>query len=111
MPQRVIQIHADAPAKPSTGTACNGCGVCCSAEPCPLGCWLSRRRTGACVALAWNSLDRRYECGALARPEHWLNWLPGSLAQRLVHRWIAAGMGCDSDYQPATLVEPEHAGS
>jgi len=111
MPQRVIQIHADAPAKPSPASACNGCGVCCSAEPCPLGCWLSRRRQGACVALTWNSHDRRYECGALAQPGHWLPWLPEALARRLAHRWIAAGIGCDSDYETSPPSETERAAS
>ncbi|MDT0138632.1 hypothetical protein [Acidovorax sp. PRC11] len=35
------------------GQPCNGCGLCCLAEPCPLGMLVSRRRHGACVALRW----------------------------------------------------------
>jgi len=102
MPQRVIQMRADAPSKPKPGSACNGCGVCCSAEPCPLGCWLSRRRTGACAALTWNGDSARYECGALSQPGHWLPGMPEWLARRLARRWIAAGIGCDSDYETVT---------
>ena len=37
----LIRIHADAPAKPPVGAPCNGCGVCCLLEPCPLGVLLS----------------------------------------------------------------------
>ena len=82
------------------GAACNGCGLCCSAEPCPLGCWLSRRRHGACAALDWNDAARRYECTAVSRPTRWFPWLPVPLGRRLALRWIAAGAGCDSDYVP-----------
>ncbi len=97
-PRRVIHLHALAPRKPATGAACNGCGLCCAAEPCPLGMLLSRRRHGACVALQWSADDGRYHCGALAQPSKWLPWLPPNWSRRLVRRWIAAAQGCDSDY-------------
>ena len=35
--RQAIHLHALAPAKPHTGAACNGCGVCCAWQPCPLG--------------------------------------------------------------------------
>jgi hypothetical protein len=87
MPARsqVIHIHPESPPKPALGATCNGCGVCCLAEPCPLGMLLSRKRTGACVALRWSDVDLRYRCGAVDGP-----W--GFLARR----WISAGTGCDS---------------
>lgn len=97
---RVIHLHALAPAKPVLGAPCNGCGLCCAAEPCPLGVWLSRRRSGACAALRWSVADKRYLCGALAQPKHWLPWLPEAWARRLVRRWIAAGMACDAELTP-----------
>ncbi|MFM7531200.1 MAG: hypothetical protein ACKO5J_01660 [Rubrivivax sp.] len=100
-PHRVIHLHAAAPPKPGLGTACNGCGVCCAAEPCPLGVLLSRRRTGACAALQWDEPGARYRCGALAQPGAFLGWLPAGWARALVRRWIAAGAGCDSDAEPA----------
>ena len=96
-----IRIHADAPPKPDFGTPCNGCGVCCSAEPCPLGALLSRRLRGPCKALEWDASQARYVCGALACPERHLRWLPTGLARRLVQRWISAGSGCDADYTDA----------
>ena len=83
----VIRIHALAAPKPGLGAACNGCGVCCLAEPCPVGRVFSLRRTGACSALRWDEAAARYRCGLMAQPA----------LRRLVARWIAAGKGCDSD--------------
>lgn len=100
MAPRVIHLHPTAPTKPATGAACNGCGVCCAAEPCPLGMLLSRRRRGACVALEWHEADTRYRCGALVSPARWLPWLPAPLARALARRWIAAGRGCDAEFEP-----------
>ena len=101
MPHPVIHIHAQAPRKPREGQACNGCGVCCAAAPCPLGMWVSRRRIGACNALRWDDAGRHYRCGVVDEPGRWLPWLPARLARRLALRWIAAADGCDSDLQTA----------
>ncbi len=90
-PPRIIEIHPDAPPKPAVGQPCNGCGICCLAEPCPLGMLLSRRLRGACVALRWEA--GRYVCGALGEKA-------GGLRGRLVRRWIAAGQGCDCSLEP-----------
>ena len=86
MSEQVIRIHTAAPAKPAPGAACNGCGVCCLAEPCPLGMLVSRRRRGACAAVEWDG--QRYRCGVLTTARGW--------RRRLVARWIGAGPGCDS---------------
>jgi hypothetical protein len=84
--QRTIRIEPAAPRKPAPGAACNGCGVCCQAEPCPVGMIVSRRASGACRALRWDG--QRYRCGVLADARGWrATWLA---------RWIAAGRGCDS---------------
>lgn len=100
---QLIHIHPEAPPKPALGAPCNGCGVCCLAEPCPVGMWRSRRRHGACVALRWSPAQGRYLCGALAdatqrlaqaprwaRPWRWVVW-------RWMRRMIAAGQGCDAE--------------
>lgn len=107
-PGRVVWIEPDAPAKPAWGAPCNGCGVCCLMEPCPVGMVLSRRRRGPCAALRWVPAERRYRCGALAAPGEVLGWGPGPLGRRLsawvrplLARWIAAGTGCDCDAQVA----------
>lgn len=97
VPERLIHLHAAAPPKPPAGAACNGCGVCCAAEPCPLGVLLSRRLTGACVALQWDPIGSRYRCGVVEDAAAYVRVLPAPWARRLALRWIAAGAGCDSD--------------
>ena len=97
MKTQTIFLHPLAPSKPAQGRPCNGCGVCCAFQPCPLGMLLSRRTTGACRALEWHAKNKHYRCGALATPNKWLPWLPPSWARQLSQRWISAGAGCDSD--------------
>jgi hypothetical protein len=103
-PHRIIRIRVAAPPKPAWGAPCNGCGVCCLAEPCPVGILASRRRHGACDAVIWMPEERRYRCGMVLQPAKylpawlrviplgWRYWLP-----RLTLHFIAAGRGCDSD--------------
>lgn len=90
--RQIIHIHPEAPAKPPVGQPCNGCGVCCLAEPCPIGMVISRRRHGACVALVWHDEEKRYWCGVLqARTAGKPLWLG-----RWVARMIGAQQGCDA---------------
>lgn len=95
----VIHIHTEAPPQPAEGAPCNGCGVCCLVEPCPLGCVISRKRTGACAALRWDGAQRRYRCGAISDATGVLGarWAwAAPLLRRLARRWIAADTGCDA---------------
>lgn len=109
--QQVIHIEAQAAAKPAMGAPCNGCGLCCLAEPCPLGVLLSRSRSGPCKALHWNESIAQYRCGALGKlggplsVRRWapLRWVQAGFVRlrlRVVLRWIAAGAGCDCDLEP-----------
>ena len=102
-----IFVEREAPVKPAFGAACNGCGVCCLHEPCPLGVLLSRRRHGSCAALYWSAPISAYRCGAMDRPglvlqnalPAFLRWGVPALAPLLARtapRWIAASKGCDS---------------
>lgn len=99
-----IAIHPQAPAKPAYGKPCNGCGVCCAAEPCPVAMLLLGQWRGHCRALRWQASEQRYVCGMVSSPEHFLPFLPKGLRPGLA-RWcarrIAAGSGCDS--QATTL--------
>lgn len=103
-----ILILAQAPAKPALGAPCNGCGVCCLLEPCPLGVVLSGTTHGRCHALRWDACALMYRCGAITLPQEVLvERLPQLLsgaASRLARvlsvlavRWVAAGKGCDCD--------------
>lgn len=115
--QTVIHIHPEAPPKPAVGAPCNGCGVCCLVEPCPLGVLLSRQRRGACQALRWNADRTQYQCGAVLAPQAVLQralpagWgafsrLLAPVLPRLAKRWIAAGTGCDSTLEPMAPDSP-----
>lgn len=108
MRSRPVTIHIEplAPPKPAPGAPCNGCGVCCLVQPCPIGIVLSGRRQGACVAVRWNPQQAVYRCGALAWPEQvlvawlplWLRRLAAPLAPALAalaRRSIALDAGCD----------------
>lgn len=110
---RVIQVHVLAPAKPALGQACNGCGVCCLVEPCPLGQLISRRRQGACDALRWDDAQRLYRCGAISDAPGVLGprwgWAAPML-RRLARRWIAAGIGCDASLDASVPAPPPGAG-
>ena len=103
MPQsQIIHLHRAAPDKPLEGQPCNGCGVCCASEPCPVGILVSRKLKGACRALFWSADEQRYRCGLIVEPQQ---YLPRSLrglsrfVARLAYRYISAGSGCDSTLQ------------
>jgi hypothetical protein len=73
---------------------------------------VSRRRKGACAALAWSEPEQRYQCGLLMAPQRLVGrqreaprWLTRLLG-RWVRRWIAAGQGCDATWQPDVGVDP-----
>lgn len=97
--RRLILIHPAAPPKPAVGAACNGCGVCCEAEPCPIGVLVSGRLKGACAALVWHEAGALYRCAMVSDPARVLRWLPAAAApalSRLARRWISAASGCDA---------------
>ncbi|WP_295853336.1 hypothetical protein [uncultured Xylophilus sp.] len=98
-PPTVVWIQPAAPPKPPVGAPCNGCGLCCLAEPCPVGMLVSRRRHGACDALRWDDAQGRYFCGMVSDPRGVLGrrwrWIAPWIGRR-ARRWIAAGIGCDA---------------
>ena len=98
----LIRIHAAAPDKPSAGQPCNGCGVCCAIEPCPIGIAVTRRVHGSCAPLTWVESDARYRCGLVDRPADFLPHAfakAAPLAARMTRRYISAGSGCDCDVE------------
>ena len=99
---QIIHLHRAAPDKPLEGLPCNGCGVCCASEPCPIGIVVSRKLKGACKALSWSKDEQQYRCGLIVEPQQHLprvlGWLSKPLA-KLAYRYISAGSGCDSSLQ------------
>lgn len=96
---QVIHLQPEAPPKPALGQPCNGCGVCCASEPCPVGVLVSRRRHGACAALVWAGDEGAYRCGLIVQPAAYLPRTLSGLApllSRAARRFISAGSGCDS---------------
>ena len=118
---KLLLIQPDASPKPLPGAPCNGCGVCCLLEPCPLGVVLSGRHHGACVAVRWHEDLHQYRCAAVSAPVTLLRarlprplqrlapWLAPALA-RLAQRWIAVGQGCDSSVE-ATQPDGQRVGT
>jgi len=97
--RRVVWVHPQAPRAPAYGQPCNGCGLCCLTEPCPLGMLVSRRRSGSCAALVWSEQAQAYRCSVLLTPRRFLAWLPEGFVRAIARRWIAAGSGCDAHLQ------------
>lgn len=96
---RDLTLHAPAPPKPAPGAACNGCGICCALERCPVA-RLFLPAAERCRALEWDDAARRYRCGMAVRPAAYLRWLPRRWevgAGRWFASRIAAGSGCDCD--------------
>jgi hypothetical protein len=96
--EHVIWLHQNAPSKPKLGAPCNGCGVCCAAQPCPVAALTLRQTRGACRALEWDGA--LYRCGMLLAPRKYVRWLPALFEpafKRMIRRWIAAGVACDSE--------------
>ncbi|HEY3299523.1 MAG TPA: hypothetical protein VGJ90_02030 [Methylophilaceae bacterium] len=103
---QTITIHALAPEKPLVGQTCNGCGVCCALEPCPVSLLLLWPHQPSCRALTWDDTKQRYLCGMVVAPSKHLKIIPhfaNKIAAKLFKRWIAADQKCDSDAEPMTL--------
>lgn len=94
MSRTVLMLHALAPPKPAVGAACNGCGVCCAMELCPLAMVLHGKQQGPCPRLQWSDAEQRYFCGLLADARESTS-LWRAVRQAWVRRWIGAGTGCD----------------
>ena len=105
---KIVMLRVEAPDKAGTGQPCNGCGVCCVSEPCPVGVLFTGRTRGACRALDFSDERGRYLCGLVSDPAsrlpRVLRWSAPWIS-RLARRFIAAGRGCDSDVEASPARE------
>lgn len=100
----VRQPPAGGPKKPPMMKACNGCGVCCVAEPCAIAQALipgMAGRKGPCPALEWE--NGRSWCGLVRRPLYYSQaardqGINERECSELVQSMLGGmGAGCDSD--------------
>jgi len=105
--QRMRPVHlidgtggARLPAKPATGSPCNGCGWCCAEEPCGVARQFipDHPAEGPCLALEW--VEGRFSCGMIRRPSHYMqlpnDWADGVLGGMIADA-LGAGRGCDAE--------------
>lgn len=95
-----IEIHVAAPDKPLFGQRCNGCGVCCLFEPCPVASMFLWQYRGRCQALHWHDISQQYRCGLVSHPDKHLFYVPlrwRAVFGRFFKRRIAADTSCDFD--------------
>lgn len=94
-----VELHPLAPAKPSFGEPCNGCGICCAAGPCPVAFAFLFQFSGKCRALLWQEESARYVCGMVSCPDRYVRLIPEKWREssgRFFASRIASGLGCDS---------------
>lgn len=89
-----------APPKPAEWSPCNGCGLCCIAEVCPLpesfGLPFKDRSVGPCPVLEFE--DGRYWCGLVRTPDRYIHNLSVSPeeASAVILDMLGEGL-CDSN--------------
>lgn len=99
---QTIELHQHAPPKPRLGATCNGCGVCCAAEPCPVAFIFLLQFKGRCRALVWQDENGCYACGMVVQPDSFSPLIPAfsrSWMGAFIATRIAAGKGCDADIE------------
>ena len=95
---QLIELHPLAPRKPELDARCNGCGVCCAVEPCPVAYLFLFQFRGRCRALLWQNDEGRYLCGMVVCPDRYLRLIPIRFRERMgkyYARRIATEVGCD----------------
>ena len=58
------------PRKPPEGDACNGCGLCCAVQLCPIVIELLPDAQAPCPAMEFSG--ERFWCGLIRRPSRYL---------------------------------------
>lgn len=85
--------------KPAFGSPCNGCGLCCVAELCPVAeiVFPDHGPLGPCPALQWVGPLAR--CGMMIEPGRYmigqLSFADGFIGE-VIQSLLGSGLGCDS---------------
>jgi hypothetical protein len=89
-----------APEKPAEGQPCNGCGMCCAAQPCLIAQEFIGATEGPCPAMVFE--DGRFWCGMTRTPGAYMGqpgWADEMLG-RMFAEALGIGIGCDSNAPP-----------
>lgn len=95
---RTVELHPLAPDKPDYGARCNGCGLCCAFEPCPVARIFLLQSSRKCRALLWQDDAGSYVCGMVVCPDRYVRMIPRRWREcsgKFFASRIAAGTGCD----------------
>src|ERR1043165_2494420 len=93
---RHIGIKPGPPRKPPEGDACNGCGLCCAVQLCPIVIELLPDAQAPCPAMEFNG--ERFWCGLIRRPSRYLGTPLQSdrVIGPMAGVELAIGQGCDA---------------
>lgn len=86
--------------KPKLNEPCNGCGMCCTVEPCQLAQEMLNCTTGPCIAM--ESDGEKKVCGLVKRPAWYMfgedqpESQTGHLSVMFANA-LGVGRGCDAD--------------
>lgn len=82
------------PTRPAYGEPCNGCGVCCIKEQCPLSLFVFNRQPGTCPAL--EDAGDRYVCGLVVNPQKYNPFRTAAVGRERMSQAAAVLVGSDA---------------
>lgn len=94
--EAVDETGAGPPRKPPEGAACNGCGLCCAVQLCPLALEFLDAAAAPCPAMEF--ADGRFWCGLARRPSRYFGVpaFSNRMLRPMVHEALSIGEGCDA---------------
>jgi hypothetical protein len=86
-----------APEYPGYGKNCNGCGLCCAAEPCEIARDFAGITEAPCRAMQFEG--GRFVCGMVKNPSRYMDTpdFGGQIIGGMFAKALGIGRGCDSE--------------